>query len=171
MDKYREFIEIGTRTECPDFLVSGNFDKDFENKDYQYAVIYYTDKVEVLELEGKELKNNLDLDKLLELRVFGKNVEYYLLKISEKEFTGRILYDKNGDFCKDSDETWEKGEAFDELHKLWKRCYPCKLDEDKIMFVRVRNYFNVEENLKFSDWRFVDFEVMEQAEVKKDERE
>lgn len=170
MDKYREFIEIETRTETPDFLLSGNFDKDFENKNYRYAVIYYTDKVEVLELEQQDLKSILDLDRLLELRVFGKNIEYYLLKVSDKEFTGRILYDKNGVACKDSGEKWEKGEAFDELHKIWNRCYPFKLDGDKIMFVRVRNYFNSEENLKFCDWRFVDFEVIQQADVKKDDR-
>lgn len=175
MDPYREFIAMETRTK--DLLYSKedlktNLITEFQNEQqyqYQYAVIYYTDKVDVIELKEPPLTELSDMENILEVRIFGKQGEYYLLRNSDGNFVGREIRDKKQDVSANDKENWEKKEAFDELHKVWKRCYPNQKDKDKVVFVRVRNYFNTEGSLKFCDWRFVNFEVFEETEVRRGE--
>lgn len=168
MDPYREFIAVETKTE--DLVYSENkLIKELQNKQYRYAVIYYTDKVDVIELGKSSLAELSDMENILEVRIFGKQGEYYLLRNSAGNFVGREIQDKKQDVSANDKENWEKKEVFDELHKVWKRCYPNQEDKDKVVFVRVRNYFNTEGSLKFCDWRFVNFEVFEETEVRRGE--
>lgn len=168
MDPYREFIAVETKTE--DLVYSENkLIEELQNKQYQYAVIYYTDKVDVIELGKSSLAELSDMENILEVRIFGKQGEYYLLRNSDGNFVGRVIQDKKLNSSEENKEGWEEKEVFDELHKVWKRCYPNQEDKDKVVFVRVRNYFNTEGSLEFCDWRFVNFEVFEETEVRRGE--
>ena len=165
MDNYREFIALETKTEdlkSPEM----NLIKEFQNEQYRYAVVYYTDKVEVIELQEEPVTEILDIDKILEVRIFGEQGEYYLIRNLDGSFVGRVIQDKPV-VSEDNKDGWEKKEVFDELHKLWDKCYPNRTDKNKLVFVRVRNYFNVEGSLEFCDWRFVNFEVFEKTEFKR----
>lgn len=168
MDPYREFIAVETKTE--DLVYSENkLIKELQNKQYRYAVIYYTDKVDVIELKEPPLTELSDMENILEARIFGEQGEYYLLRNSDGNFVGRVIQDKKLNSSEENKEGWEEKEVFDELHKVWKRCYPNQEDKDKVVFVRVRNYFNTEGSLEFCDWRFVNFEVFEETEVRRGE--
>lgn len=161
MKAFRDFFAIKSEIKVPDFIKSGNFEKDFSDFPYLYGVVYYTDEVLVIDFSEKDFvsfKKELDVSKLLELRLFNKEKEYFLLR-KEDGFLGRIRTDLEG-------EKEPNCEVFDELHKVWNRCKPLKLSEQDDVFVRVRNYFNSDGLLTSLDWRFVDFQKLE---LKKDE--
>lgn len=128
-------------------------------KGYRYAVIYFTDRVEVQRVaENAEEFMVEDFAKLLELRIFGPKSEYYCIR-TEDGWKGRIRVDMETDSAQNSDsDGYEEQESFDELHKIWNRVHK-QLDADgELLFLRVRNYFTGKGELRSVDSRFVDFE-------------
>lgn len=109
------------------------------------AVIYYFDEVELYPNLKEDLK--LDMKRLIEARIFGKDEELYIRKLGEGRVLKRLI--------KDSEK--EEGahfEAFDELHKIVER----REKDCGHKYLRVRNYFSKEGELELEDWRFVAFE-------------
>lgn len=190
MGEYRKFCKISTSIERIEqesekwFAVKQDKrrniaeckeDKLYVNigEGYRYAVLYYTDKVEVKPLNKSDCLFTIDnFKKLTELRMFGEKSECYMIR-ANNEWRGRIRcdtsYDGNTSY-----------EIFDELHKVWNKVdvshnirnfilengeYSDTSRDNKDLFIRVRNYFELGEELKFIDWRFVEFELME---MKKD---
>lgn len=162
MVDFREFKELCSGVEPVSFSFSDIPGSLLSPDDYSFFVSYFTDEVRTERIqEEKDLKELVDIERLLELRVFGKKKELYLLRTDEG-FIGRIREDGEA-----GEEKGEAFEVFDELHKVWPRCVPEGIEQKEKVFVRVRNYFNSEGRLKFLDSRFVDFE--KHPEAKKDD--
>lgn len=132
---------------------------------------------------------------LLELRAFSEEREYYAIKY-KNTIIGRSRYDNPSDpgsenilkfsFYDELYKIW--GRPYKDSSKEKKSCVagelpqgytllteerginvavPFKVDDDKIVFARVRNYFTApDEELRCTDWRIVDFVI-----IKAEERE
>lgn len=162
MSDFREFIAMSSEVEAIAFSFAEIPERRLAPEDYSFAVSYYTDEVKTEAFkEEKTLRDLIDQERLLELRVFGKKKELYLLR-TEEGFIGRIREDKEKEAA-----GGEACEIFDELHKVWTRCCPPNIGQNEKVFVRVRNYFNSEGRLRFLDSRCVDFE--NHPEAKKDD--
>lgn len=112
---------------------------------FRSAVIYYFDEVELYPNLKGGLK--LDMKRLIEARLFGKDKELYIRKLGEGRVLKRLIEDSEGG-------GGTNFEAFDELHKIVER-------REKACahgYLRVRNYFSKEGELELEDWRFVAFE-------------
>lgn len=127
-------------------------------------VVYYMDEVKTGRFESRKLfdfREDLkkEADRLLEVRVFNQNKEYYLFR-GEEGFVGRVKEDttEDGILKRWDGYQLESFEVFDELHKVWNRCKPERLKKEDKVFIRVRNYFSSNGRLRFLDWRFVAFE-------------
>lgn len=136
-----------------------------ETHNYEYAVLYYTDRVAVKKVEETKTEFHIeDVEKLTELRIFGLEREIYCIR-AEDGWAGRIRTDSP-----DVKEDNANCEIFDELHKVWNKVWndvekPEK-EEESLLFIRVRNYFNTKGSLKFIDSRFVGFEPKSPSECK-----
>ena len=107
---------------------------------------------------------DIDIEKLLELRAFNETQEVYLIR-AEGEFVGRIRNDSEGHNTK----------VFDEYHRLWGKVpreettnilkedrgieihLPFDVKKGEYIFIKVRNYFTTERDLSCVDWRFTGF--------------
>lgn len=151
---------------------------------YDYAVVYYVDKVDILDLSTPLLV--FPLTELIELRAFNEEGEYFITKY-EDGFVGRVITDVKVEEGKDQKEEKdkkdeesgkrEKFEIVDEYHKLWGRVndsdrslltedrgislkLPFELEAGKnIAFVKVRNYFTATGDLQNVDYRLCGFET------------
>lgn len=166
--KDREFYKINSQREKLSFE---NIDEENIKKinTYDYAVIYFLDRVSIVDLRKTPL--NLPLDKLLGIRAFNEDGEYFVSK-DEGHFAGRIITD----FDEEKADA-ESFEIVDEYHKLWGKVsksdrtllteergislkLPFELEAGKnIAFVKVRNYFTPEGDLRNVDFRLCGFEA------------
>ncbi|MDO4793299.1 MAG: CRISPR-associated protein Csx19 [Filifactor alocis] len=126
---------------------------------YQYALLYYTDRVEVKAVPKNGSFDIEKIEKLTELRIFGEGGELYLIR-TQDGWKGRVRTDKKPTEKVDSNEV--NCEFFDELHKVWEKVKVCGHSSKKL-FIRVRNYFNPKGELEFVDSRFVGFEDCEES--------
>lgn len=124
---------------------------------YEYALLYYTDRVEVKAVPENGNFDIEGIEKLTELRIFGQDGEWYLIR-TQDGWKGRVRTDKKSTEQVDSNKA--DCEFFDELHKVWDKVKVCGHSSKKL-FIRVRNYFNYEGELEFVDSRFVGFEDCE----------
>lgn len=159
----REFYKINSRREKLSFA---NIDEENIKiiNYYDYAVIYFLDKVSIVDLRLTPL--TLPLDKVVSIRAFNDEGEYFINN-NEGHFSGRVIVDFEG----------KKGnegnfEIVDEYHKLWGKAskeYRALLTEESnkgielkngknTVFVKVRNYFTAEDDLKNVDFRLCGFE-------------
>lgn len=127
---------------------------------YKYALLYYTDRVEVKAVPENGNFAIEGIEKLTELRIFGEDGELYLIR-TQDGWKGRVRTDKKPTEQVDSNEV--NCEFFDELHKVWDKVKVCGHSSKKL-FIRVRNYFNLQGELEFVDSRFVGFENCEGSE-------
>ena len=151
---------------------------------YDYAVVYYVDRVDILDLSKTPL--TFPLTEPIELRAFNEEGEYFITKY-ENGFVGRVITDVEVEEGKDQKEEKDKKdeengkhkkfEIVDEYHKLWGRVndsdralltedrgiklkLPFELEMGKnIAFVKVRNYFTATGDLQNVDYRLCGFET------------
>lgn len=140
-----------------------NSEEEIKNciKECEYVILYYMDKVEIKCVTNMQ---DIDIEKLLELRAFNETQEVYLIR-AEGEFVGRIRNDSEGHNTK----------VFDEYHRLWGKVpreettnilkedrgieihLPFDVKKGEYIFIKVRNYFTTERDLSCVDWRFTGF--------------
>lgn len=141
----REFHEIRSYRSSEELEIDTDGLHLSYDEAFASAVIYYFDEVELY----PNLKGGLELDmkRLIEARLFGKDKELYIRKLGEGRVLKRLIEDSEGG-------GGTNFEAFDELHKIVER-------REKACghkYLRVRNYFSKEGELELEDWRFVAFE-------------
>ena len=165
----REFHKINSHREKLSF---DSIDEENIKKinSYDYAVIYFLDKVSIVNLRATPI--SLPLDKIMVIRAFNDEGEYFINK-NEGHFSGRVIVD-----FEEKKENAEKFEIIDEYHKLWGKAgkeYRALLKEEReialkhagelkngkySVFVKVRNYFTAEDDLKNFDFRLCGFELL-----------
>ena len=164
----REFYKINSQRE------KLSFDSiDEENikriNSYDYAVIYFLDRVSIIDVRKTPVTQ--PLEKAVGIRAFNDEGEYFINK-NEGNFSGRIITDFEED-----KEGYESFGIVDEYHRLWGKVsksdrtllteergisliLPFELESGKnIAFVKVRNYFTPEGDLKNVDFRLCGFEA------------
>lgn len=142
--------------------------------DYEYAVCYWSDGVEILTCKEMQLPTSRENAFLLEVRAFSTNKELYLTRLADGNYIGRVRMDGEGD---------TESLIYEEYHKVWgdpaknqvsetntllsedrgiELTLPIEVEKGKTAFIQVRNYFSKESgDLKLIDWRFVTFKIME----------
>lgn len=159
----REFHKINSHREKLSF---DSIDEENIKKinSYDYAVIYFLDKVSIVDLRLTPL--TLPVDKMVSIRAFNDEGEYFINN-NEGHFSGRVIVD-----FEEKKENVGKFEIVDEYHKLWGKAskeYRALLTEEinkgielkngkNTVFVKVRNYFTAEDDLKNVDFRLCGFE-------------
>ena len=168
----REFYKINSQRE------KLSFDSiDEENikliNTYDYAVIYFLDRVSIVDVRNTPLTH--PLENVVGLRAFNNEGEYFINK-NEGHYTGRIMTDFD-----EEKENASKFEIVDEYHKLWGKASieyrELLAKEDGInlkptdelstgkmtVFVKVRNYFNTKDDLMNVDFRLCGFELLSES--------
>ena len=164
----REFYKINSQREKLSFA---QIDEDNIKKinSYNYAVIYFLDRVIIVDV--RETPVTKPLENVVGIRAFNEEGEYFVSK-DEGHFIGRIITD-----FEEEKANVESFEIVDEYHKLWGKVsksdrtllteergislkLPFELESGKnIAFVKVRNYFTPEGDLRNVDFRLCGFEA------------
>ena len=168
----RKFYEINSQREKLRFDSIGEENIEKINS-YDYAVIYFLDRVSIVDLRVSPL--SLPLDKIMAIRAFNDEGEYFVNK-NEGKFSGRVIVD-----FEEYNANIEKFEIVDEYHKLWGKAsieYRELLAKEdgtnlkpadelstgkKTVFVKVRNYFNTKDDLMNVDFRLCGFELLSES--------
>ena len=163
----REFYKINSQREKLSFA---NIDEENIKiiNYYDYAVIYFLDRVSIVDVRNTPITK--PLENVVGIRAFNEEGEYFVSK-DEGHFTGRIITD-----FEEEKANVESFEIVDEYHKLWGKVsksyrnllteergislkLPFELETNKnIAFVKVRNYFTPEGDLRNVDFRLCGFE-------------
>lgn len=164
----REFYKINSQREKLSF---DSVDEESIKKIniYDYAVIYFLDRVSIVDVRNTPLTQ--PLENVVGIRAFNNEGEYFISK-NEGHYTGRIITDFD-----EERENASKFETVDEYHKLWGKVskddrtllteerginlkLPFEIEDGKdIAFVKVRNYFTAEGDLQNVDFRLCGFET------------
>ena len=163
----REFYKINSQREKLSFT---NIDEENIKiiNTYNYAVIYFLDRVSIVDIRKTPVTK--PLENVVGIRAFNEDGEYFVSR-DAGHFVGRIITD----FEEKVDV--ESFEIVDEYHKLWGKVskddrtlltedrgitlkLPFELETGKnIAFMKVRNYFTPEGDLRNVDFRLCGFET------------